>query len=165
MLCSDTTWVNPVISPSWKVPQFSALPYKDLFMQQWCDSPPPFLGGGIRVFESPSDLTHSAPIGPLLLIKLLIQFGPLFHEGGQTSGTGLTESLWCETLWRTLLPVSLPGSGFIQAMFITETVWWRNRWIGRKHNAVLNMGHEGHQIHIIEMNEWLPFVCAGVCVF
>lgn len=100
--CTDTTWVIPVIiiiiiSSSWDVQQLSALPYMDTFTPQWTDSPPPSLHGGIRVFQSPSTLLY------LLLIKLLIQFGPLCHEGGQASGAGITKSLWCGTLYRTLL--------------------------------------------------------------
>lgn len=68
LLRSHTTWVNPLASLSWKVPQLPALPYKGMFTLQWADSPPhhpPALHAGIRVVQSPSDLPHWAPIQSL----------------------------------------------------------------------------------------------------
>lgn len=121
VLCADTTWANPIITSSWKVPQLSALPYKETYMQQWTGSPPlPSCVERLECFKSPS-LSSYRTLFYLLLIKLLIQFFTSL-PWGRTSQWSRNDSV--PLMWKIVkhtavrLTLKLPGLRLLFRLYL-----------------------------------------------
>lgn len=132
LCCADTTWVNPVITSSWKVPKLSAQPYKDTAADWFTPSLPAWRDWNISKPLGPPSLSSYRTLFYLPLIKLLIQVGPICHtpveqewlnpfDVKKCSGhcwSSHSKATWAQGLFRLFL---LQRRG--------------NRWIGMRHNV------------------------------